>query len=762
MKGQDSGPEARQAREITITGLVQGIGFRPGVVRLAKRFNISGTVRNTESGVLVHAEGFENDLAAFAAAIPRSVSPLAQVTGIAALPAAFDGFRDFTILESRDRGPLRTLIPPDLPTCPECMAELFDRENRRYLYPFINCTYCGPRYSIIKTLPYDRPKTSMEIFPLCPACRAEYEDPEDRRFHAEPNACPVCGPRLAFRDAEGRPVATDDPVGAAATVLKAGKIVAVKGIGGFHLCVDAENEEAVSRLRDKKYRGDKPLAVMARNLDAIRIFAEFSDKEEQALLSAARPILLLRKKEPFLLAEDVSTGLASVGTMLPYAPVHHLLFSRGFRAVVMTSANRSGEPLCIGNEEALARLSGVADGFLVHDRDIRVRCDDSVSHLVAGKARTMRRGRGLSPAPIRLSCETPQILACGAQEKNSICLTRGKDAFVSQHIGDLDDFATYGYFTTAVTHLGSILGLSPELVACDLHPDYGSTRYARQSGLPALAVQHHHAHIASVAAEHRLSGPLLGIALDGAGLGTDRTVWGGEVLLVEGARFTRLGHLSPVPLPGGDAAAREPWRMAASHLFTRYGTSFLDHDGLPLFTLAPVEKVSALCRMMARGLNAPPTSSMGRLFDAVAALVGLRGTCTYEGQAAMELEALAGVQDAAPYGFLLEKGDGLGISCGPLIEGVLRDLAAGVSAGTIAARFHETLVQTFTAVCRELGKKTGVWQVALSGGVFQNRRLLGGLFAALSREGFSVYANEQVPANDGGISLGQAWVAALS
>ncbi len=749
------------ATRLEINGIVQGVGFRPFIHQLARRHDLAGEVANTATGVSLTIEGPPERIQAFIDELPDRTPPLAHIVEVSQTPVEMRGFETFSIVHSRKTAARATLISPDVMVCEDCLAEMRDPANRRHRYPFINCTNCGPRYTIIEDIPYDRPKTTMRSFSMCPACRAEYDDPADRRFHAQPNACPVCGPRVTLCEAGGSVVETDDPIVEAARRLKAGRIVAIKGLGGFHLAVDAVNEAAVKRLRRRKHREEKPLALMCWNLIQIRAIAEVGPDEEKLLTSIHRPIVLLKKKAAIPIAPSTAPGNRCLGIMLPYTPLHHLLLDEGFTALVMTSANLSEEPIVKDNREAFERLDGIADDFLIHDRDIYLRGDDSIVRHSAGQMRPLRRSRGYVPVPVFLKDELPPLLACGAQLKNTICLTRGRQAFVSQHIGDLENRATDDFFRLTIDHLKRILDISPQAVACDLHPDYPSTRYAREiDDLPVIEVQHHHAHIAACMAENKADGPVIGLALDGTGLGTDGTIWGGEVLIADYESFTRAAYLEPVAMPGAGVAVREPWRMAVSHLQAAYGED-TPEDNLPLALLADNQHRSIARQMMKKGINCPLTSSLGRLFDAVAALVGLRGRVSFEGQAAMELEAIMDETESGIYEFSWEENadKALVIPGTPLIRAVVGDCLKGAVPGTISARFHNTLVILFNELCKELRQRTGIDRVALSGGVFQNDRLLTGLSSALEKSGFDVLTHGLVPTNDGGLSLGQAVVA---
>ncbi len=781
---------AIQRRAIRVRGQVQGVGFRPFVYRLATQRGLSGFVRNDGAGVEIEIQGSSPALDDFLRALHQPPT-LARIDALRVneLPPDPRDENAFVIAASGG-GAVTADITPDSAICAHCLTELFDPRDRRYRYPFINCTDCGPRYTITAALPYDRPNTSMAGFALCPDCAREYRDPGDRRFHAQPNACPVCGPRLTLRDAEGQPVAVDDVIAATLERLLAGEILAIKGLGGFHLVCDAQNAASVARLRRRKQRDAKPFAVMAANVASLACWVEGDETEWRLLESPQRPIVLLRSPRPpgerpgvraaasprpsgegsGVRANQqplpgIAPGLAHLGVMLPYTPLHYLLFheAAGRPAgaawleqpqsllLVMTSANPGGEPLVIGDAEAVRRLRGIADGFVTHDRAILARCDDSV--LADGAF--VRRARGYTPQAIRLPQTGPSVLALGGFLKNTVCLTRDDRAYLSPHIGSLDNAETCRALAEAVEHLQAILRIVPERIACDLHPDFPGSRlaatYAAERNLPCVAVQHHHAHIAAVMAEHGLQEPVLGLALDGVGLGANGGLWGGELLRVDGAHFERIGHLRPLPLPGGDRAAREPWRLAAAALY------MLGRDAdIPRRFGS---KTTVIRHMLERRLNTPETSSAGRLFDAAAALLGVREISAYEGQAAMELEALAHRHGPAPPltdGFHL-RDDGV-LELLPLLAW----LADGVESDQGAAVFHATLALALSEWLRWAGGKSGIRQVAMGGGCFLNRLLSAQLRARLEAMGWQVFTARQAPPNDGGLSLGQAWVAILS
>ena len=763
---------------INVRGQVQGVGFRPFIHRLATELGLNGWVRNAAGGVEIEVQGEDAAVSALLRRIASEAPPLARLDEVSAVTVeASSQYSDFTILQSLS-GHAHTAIGPDAAICPACLAEILDPAARRHRHPFANCTECGPRYTITRRLPYDRRNTSMAAFAMCPSCRSEYEDPRDRRFHAQPVACPACGPRLWLCDTAGRELSrTVDVIAEALARLLAGQIIAIKGIGGFHLMCDARNAESVARLRSRKQREEKPFAVMLAGIASIEPWAECNEAERQLLQARERPIVLLRKGKGCDAAfPGVAPGMGELGVMLPYAPLHYLLFHEAAGrppgppstawldtpqelALVCTSANPGGEPLVAGNDEALAKLAGIADAFLLHDRDIVARCDDSVVRMISdakpdSPPQFIRRARGYTPRAIKLAQPGRSVLAVGGMLKNTICLTRGDEAFLSQHIGDLDNASTCAALEETVAHLMEVLEIEPEIVAHDLHPDFFSSRFAadfvRRRGLPSLAVQHHHAHIAAVMAEHGLAGPVLGLALDGVGMGGDGMAWGGELLWMEGARCERLGHLKPLALPGGDRAAREPWRMAASALHA------LNRGGEIERRFGQLAAV-AVRQMLERNLNSPPTSSCGRLFDAAAGLLNVRAVAAFEGQAAMLLEALARAHGpVAPMegGYLIESGV---LSFLPLLDRLanLDDPAFG------AALFHSTLAQGLAEWLMGTTAGPAVGAVALGGGCFLNAVLRADLSRRLNRMGIKTYHACRVPPNDGGLSPGQAWVGML-
>jgi hydrogenase maturation protein HypF len=782
-------------RRIEVSGIVQGVGFRPYVHKLAVDGRLTGTIANTSSGVTIEVQGPQASVHDFLRRLPLEAPPLAHITDVSVRDLRCNGDREFRIIASRTGEAVHTLIPPDIATCDGCVRELLDPKDRRYRYPFINCTNCGPRFTIIRDIPYDRMGTSMAVFSMCPMCQGEYEDPRNRRFHAQPNACWDCGPQLQFWDREGQLLQNEDPILAAVSALKAGQIVAIKGLGGFHLAADGTNAGAVNLLRERKRRVEKPFAIMVPSLEVAKELCEVGETECDALQSGQRPIVLVRRKEGEVVAEEVAPYNRDLGIFLPYTPLHHLLFAQGaFKALVMTSGNLSEEPIAIDNDEARARLGGLADYFLVHNREILLRCDDSVVRVspaggssasstnplrtlrsevfnrrdrrdaaeFAEKVQHLRRSRGFVPVPIFLQRRVPPILAVGGELKNTICLTKDNHAFLSQHIGDLENLESYKFFEDAIDHLERILEIKPEIVAHDLHPDYFSTQWAlQQKGLELVGVQHHHAHIASCMAENHLDTSVIGFALDGTGYGTDGKIWGGEVLITNYAGFERAAHFEYVPLPGGAAAIHEPWRMAVSYLAHHFRHNFLNFK-LPFLSGIEHQKIELLLQVIDRRVNSPLTSSCGRLFDAVAALVGIRQQINYEAQAAVELEmAIGDSNEDEVYPFdLTRDSDSWIIGTRPLFQSILCDVSLGAPAPLISARFHNGLVAVLAKIAVLLRERTGLDRVCLSGGTFNNSYLVEHLRGRLLNDGFQVFTQNEVPSGDGGLSLGQAMIAA--
>ena len=740
---------------------MQGVGFRPHVYRLARSLRLAGYVRNDAAGVVAEVEGPAPAVHRFVERVTRDAPPLAAVARVATDVIAPAGGATFAIVPS-ERGDPSTAIPPDTATCEPCLRELFDPGDRRFRYPFINCTDCGPRFTIVRGLPYDRALTTMAAFTMCAACRAEYDDPGDRRFHAQPNACPVCGPALRVCDPAGRPVATADPVRAAADALRAGAIVAVKGVGGFHLACRADDEATVARLRARKHRAEKPFAVMPPDLAWARRLALVGDAEARLLAGRVRPIVLVRRRAEAAVAPGVAPGSADLGLVLPYTPVHHLLLADVGVPLVMTSGNASDEPIVHRDADALERLGAIADLFLLHDRPIESRADDSIVRVVHVRSRrhevVLRRARGYAPCPVRLPVPAREpILAVGGELKSTCAIVRGRDAHLGPHLGDLGDERAYRSFVEETRRLARLLDVTPRVVAHDLHPGYRSTAWAASlAGVERVPVQHHHAHLASCLADNGVDLPTIGVTWDGTGLGPDGHVWGGEFLTGDLGGFARAAHLEEVPLAGGDAAIREPWRMAATFLAVAYGDAA---PGLPLDFVRRSDAAAwrIVSAATARGLNAPPTSSAGRLFDAVAALLGVRDQVSFEAQAAMALEALAEREADRLYPVHV---DGTIVRTTDVIRGVVDDLLAAVPAARIAARFHATLAALVGDVCDALRARSGIPRVALTGGVFQNAWLLRATVRGLRARGFRVLVHRRVPPNDGGLALGQAAVAA--
>jgi len=811
-----------QRLRLVIRGAVQGVGFRPFIYRLASEMELAGWVSNSAQGVFIEVEGEKNRLESFLTCVERKKPPRAFIQSLEPLFLDPVGYSSFEIRASDRVGEKTVLILPDIATCLDCMREVLDSADRRYLYPFTNCTNCGPRFTIIESLPYDRPNTTMKNFEMCEQCRREYEDPLDRRFHAQPIACPDCGPQLELWDEHGKALATrHEALLEAAEAIRAGKIVAMKGLGGFHLIVDARDDEAVERLRFRKRREEKPFALMYPSLEAVKLDCAVSELEERLLLSPESPIVLLQRRDlhsglvdesrrstiensriqaPHLPshtshpASDVSCAVAPnnpyLGVMLPYTPLHHLLMRELGFPVVATSGNLSDEPICTDEHDALKRLNGIADLFLVHNRPIARHVDDSILRIVGGRELILRRARGYAPLPIRLKESLPSFLAVGAHLKNTIALSVGRDVFISQHIGDLDTSQAYQAFAKVLQDFERLYDARPEAVGHDLHPDYLSTRYAQKLGQSLAAVQHHYAHVLACMAENEVDPPVLGISWDGTGYGTDGTVWGGEFLLVFNDSFERVAHLRTFRLPGGEKAIKEPRRSAFGVLYEMFGEDLLKVPTLPqLHGLHPLrgstkEEIMVWLRMLKTGVNSPLSSSVGRLFDAVASLVGLRQTLKFEGQAAMELEfAIAGRETEEAYPFSIadcqlpvEKRGMNGeqqrgqtaesaihisksemvVDWQPMLRAMLDDIQSAVPISKVSAKFHNALVESIVAVARRVGQQ----RVVLSGGCFQNRYLSERAIKRLKEEGFCPYWHQRVPPNDGGIALGQIVAAA--
>lgn len=760
----DESPRAVVARKaIDVTGIVQGVGFRPFVYRLAQECNLTGFIANTSSGVTIEVQGDAVFLDRFLERLPSELPPLAKITSLLPRDAELQSETAFRILSSRLDAPAKALISPDVAVCADCLREMMNPRDRRFRYAFINCTNCGPRFTIVRDIPYDRARTSMSAFQMCAACQAEYDDPANRRFHAQPNACWDCGPQLLFCSSDGVPLDVAEPLREAIRLLEQDRIIAIKGLGGFHLACNARSESAVQLLRARKRRVEKPFAVMVRRLEAADRFCMLDDAARKLLVSIERPIVLLPRKPDSGLVEEIAPRNYFVGIFLPYTPLHHLLFAGAkFDALVMTSANLSEEPIAIGNAEAFRRLHGIADAYLVHNRDILRRCDDSVVRIAAGRSQMLRRSRGFVPVPVPLEHESQPVLAVGGELKNTICIVRGNEAFLSQHVGDLENLESYGFFGEAVQHFQRILEVHPAVIAYDLHPDYFSTKWAvALEGVQLIGVQHHHAHIASCMAENHLDGKVIGIALDGTGYGTDGAVWGGEVLLADYKEFERAAHFEYVPLPGGAAAIHEPWRVALSYLVKHYVKDLNSLD-LPFLRGIDERRRNVIQQMIDRQIHSPRTSSCGRLFDAVAALTGIRSTVNYEAQAAIELEMAAhDSTDDGAYPFdLIPDGAHWQIGTFPLFQSLLGDLRSQEPIADISRRFHAGLARLFVELAEKIREQSKLNRICLSGGCFNNVLLFRLLLDGLRSKSFDVYFHSEVPAGDGGISLGQALIAA--
>lgn len=781
-----------QGTRIHINGIVQGVGFRPFVYNLATRLDLKGWVRNTSAGVDIEADGDSDSLQTFVEALRDEAPPLSRIDDLTASFGPANGFRSFDILHSEAIASAFQPISPDVAICDDCLRELFDPSDRRYRYPFINCTNCGPRFTIIKDIPYDRPKTTMAPFAMCPNCEREYTDPTNRRFHAQPVACPECGPKvwLEFADAEERggtrndkkeirvdqrtSASQDEAIQETRRLLTEGTIVAVKGLGGFHLACDATNTESVAKLRRRKLRVDKPFALMMPDIETVEHHCFVNEGERELLLSPARPIVLLRRRPESTVVKEVAPHQDWIGVMLPYTPLHYLLFDEGpetrgdgqssvlrpLSALVMTSGNLSEEPIATDNQDARERLSSLADAFLMHDRDIHIRCDDSVVRVFEKEIYPIRRSRGYAPFPVKLPHEVPPLLAAGSELKNTFCITNRNYAFLSHHIGDMENYETLRSFEGGIEHFERLFRVQPQAIAYDLHPDYLATRYALEragrDNLPAIGVQHHHAHIAACMAEHGLDGSeqVIGLAFDGTGYGEDGAIWGGEFLVADYKSYQRPLHLEYFPLPGGDAAIKRPARTALALLWS-LGLEW-DENLSPVAEFCAEDRVT-LRSQLEKKINTPMTSSMGRLFDAAAALAGVRQKVNYEGQAAIEFEALADPAEAGSYTFAVDAGQ-IGVRNG--FESLVADVLSGVPLPRISARFHNGLAAMTRTAVRKISQDTGIRSVALSGGVWQNLILLGRTLSLLRKDGFKVYLHQQVPTNDGGLSLGQVVIAA--
>ncbi|MBN8657891.1 MAG: carbamoyltransferase HypF [Anaerolineae bacterium] len=755
--------------KVHITGVVQGVGFRPFVYNLATTLNLKGWVKNTSAGVVIEADGDKDALDSFLQKLRDDAPPLSRIDDFTASFGPGNGFTQFDIIHSESVDGAFQPISPDVAICDDCLRELFDPTDRRYRYPFINCTNCGPRFTIIQDIPYDRPFTTMAGFKLCPDCEREYKDPTNRRFHAQPVACPVCGPKVWLEVQNNEcGIMNDEAIVETQRLLAEGKIVAIKGLGGFHLACDATNAKAVTELRARKLRVDKPFALMMPDLETIETHCFVSDEEKDLLTSSARPIVLLKRKTESTIVEEVSPKQEWLGVMLPYTPLHYLLFTNSlFTALVMTSGNLSEEPIATDNTEARERLAKLADAFLMHDRDIHIRCDDSVVRtlersnvetLKRSNIYPIRRSRGYSPFPVKLPFDVPQILATGSELKNTFCLTNGNYAFLSHHIGDMENYETLKSFEQGVEHFERLFRVKPVAIAHDMHPNYLATRYAleraERENLPTFAVQHHHAHVTACMAEHGLTEPVIGVSFDGTGYGADGAIWGGEFLVADAKSYQRAAQLEYFPLPGGDAAIKKPARTALALLWS-LGLDW--DDALESVNEFCAEDQVTLRVQLEKKINTPMASSMGRLFDAVSALAGVRQKVNYEGQAAIEFEAMADSAEAGQYVFGVEAGQ---VRVRGVVEALIKDVMAGIPTSKISARFHNGLAEAVRETVQNISRDTSLRSVVLSGGVWQNMTLLQKTISLLREDGFEIYIHREVPTNDGGLSLGQAYIAA--
>jgi hydrogenase maturation protein HypF len=748
---------------IIIKGIVQGVGFRPFIHKLVQNYNLSGWVLNSNQGVEMDVEGKTEELNNFISDIKDKLPPLARIENIEVNQLPLMGYKGFSIKKSitkEENG--FVLVSPDISICEDCLQELFDPRNQRFRYPFINCTNCGPRFTIIKDIPYDRGKTTMRVFEMCPQCQSEYENIEDRRYHAQPNACADCGPQVSLYQNK-RKLEFVDPIEKAVKLLKEGKIGAIKGLGGFHLACDATNNKAVAKLRRLKNREAKPFAIMSFNLEKIKQYCKLGKKEEEWLINRARPIVILKKKEDSLISSLTAPRNNYLGVMLPYTPLHYLLLKDNFTALIMTSGNIADQPIIGDNQEALEKLDRIADFFLLYNRDIFNRCDDSVLKIINGDNMFFRRSRGYVPYPIILDFELKEVLALGGELKNTISFSKENYVFLSQYLGDLKSVETLNFLKKSITSLKKMFRINPEIIACDLHPDYLSTQYAEEigakKGLKVVKVQHHHAHIASCMAENNIKEKVIGVAYDGTGYGDDGNIWGGEFLLCDLKEYIRVGHLKYYPLPGGDKAIMEPWRMAYSYLYSIYGPRAKKID-IDFNRRMDYDRLSIIEKMIDKNINSPFTSSCGRLFDAASSLIGIRDEISYEGQAAMELESFCASGIKERYNFYIcKEGDEFIIDPQGIFIDIIKDLKEGIDKKVMAAKFHNTVAEFTLNLCGKIRENTGINKIALSGGVFQNRYLTEKIIFLLEKDDFQVYTQRKVPPNDGGISLGQAVVA---
>lgn len=740
---------------ILVEGIVQGVGFRPFVYKLAADFNLKGWVNNTSLGVIVDIEGREEQVLSFIEMLKNNTPSLAKVSNITINSKELIGYQTFEIKFSEEEENISTLISPDISICDDCKEEIFDVKNRRYRYAFTNCTNCGPRFSIIKKLPYDRKTTTMEAFKMCPQCKKEYTNPLDRRFHAQPNACPECGPQLCLVDNKNQKIDTKDSIKEAIALIKEGKILAIKGIGGFHLVCDGRNYEAIKLLRDRKKRPYKPMAVMVKDLEVAKKHCYLSKREEKVILSNKRPIVILKRRLEIQLPDNLAPYNKTLGVMLPYTPLHYLLFDEGIEILVMTSANISGEPMIYKNEEALERLNNIVDYFLIHNRDIYLPIDDSVTRVSLKDERIIRVARGYSPITVNMK-DSGRILACGSHLKNTLAISKEDNIFISQYIGDMENEKTYNSFERNLNNFKQIYKIEPEIIAYDLHPDYWSNDLVNNFKGKRVAVQHHHAHIASCMAENNINEKVIGVAYDGTGYGDDGNIWGGEFLICNLQEYKRVGHLNYFSLPGGESAIKEPWKIALSKLYKTYGEEIYDYLPEDLNN----KKTKLILTMIKNNINCPLTSSMGRLFDSIAALLGFNRRVTFEGEAAIFLENISDKTRVESYKYEINKiNEKYIIDTDNIIKGIINDIKSNIGKEVIAIKFHNSIINCTVEMCKKIREESNINAVALSGGVFQNIILFEGIYNGLISEGFEVFTHKKIPCNDSGISFGQLMVA---
>jgi hydrogenase maturation protein HypF len=748
---------------LKVEGIVQGVGFRPFVYKEAVFLNLKGWINNNSEGVYIDVEGQEEKLNNFIYSLKHKQPSLARIENIIIEEKEPANYKDFEIRESGRNDKKITLISPDMAACKQCIKEITDSSNKRYKYPFTNCTNCGPRFSIIKAIPYDRNNTTMKKFDMCEDCHKEYTDSANRRFHAQPNACKDCGPDIWIEDSNGIKIETNEALGWARQKLKEGKVFAIKGLGGFHLVCDAENEEAVKLLRIRKKRPYKSFAVMIKDIENVKKYCHVNVEEESVLTGTRKPIVILDQANNYDLSQAIAPNQKTLGVMLPYTPLHYLLFEDNIEALIMTSANVNGLPLEYKNKSAIEKLGNIADYFLVHNRDIYTPIDDSVVKVVNNEVRMIRRARGYVPEPIKME-NTKEILACGSNMKNTFCIAKENFLFLSQYNGDLGNIETIEHYKNNIEHFKNIFHFTPRYIACDMHPNYASSEYAYNTTLPKIEVQHHHAHIVSCLAENKVSRKVIGIAYDGTGYGTDGKIWGGEFLLCDNKEFTRLGHLDYIKMPGGEKAIKEPWRMAVSHIYNMFKAKVwneytIDTPMKEMLIKLYGNKAINVISMIDADINCPETSSMGRFFDAVSSLIGIRDDVTYEGQAAIELETIASQKSLDFYDYDIAQGDGYIVKLEKIIAGIIKDKLVGEEACFISDKFHNTIIKFSKEICKLIREDTGINEVALSGGVFQNSYLLKNLINELENEKFIVYTNKLIPVNDGGVALGQIVIA---